>query len=133
MMNLVRKLILFLATGMLMLHTLLPHEHHEDSSGENHFVEFKDADSIIDYLRLAFHFNPGENHLEDFNKSQDNALDFNNAQDYTPNFIYPSVQSFQYDVQFQVLTQYSSVAASENLSEINFLAPKYFRGPPQLI
>ncbi len=59
------KFFLFLALGFLGLHTVIPHEH-EQVVEIDHFHAHNNPDSLLDYLKQAFHEDLGENHLEDF-------------------------------------------------------------------
>lgn len=48
----------------MVMHTLVPHQHHDDLSYEDNLIEHNSATSILDYLELAFHADLGEGHLE---------------------------------------------------------------------
>ena len=55
---------------MLLAHSFMPHEHHEENALDEHIVEQESAESLLDFLKLAFHFNQGENHLEELEVPQ---------------------------------------------------------------
>lgn len=56
----------FLATILLMLHSVLPHQHHDELSQEEHLAQNEEARTWLDYLKLAFHTDLGDSHLEEF-------------------------------------------------------------------
>ena len=71
-MKIVRFLFMVLATSLLMLHSFVPHEH-DRMAGIVHFHAHQSPTSLVDLIKLAFHENPGENHLEDY---QTPVMDF---------------------------------------------------------
>ncbi|MFY0685759.1 MAG: hypothetical protein JXQ90_01270 [Cyclobacteriaceae bacterium] len=61
------KIALLIATGILLLHSLLPHEHESPSLSTLQYHSCaQSADTWVDLIRHAFHANPGDNHLEEF-------------------------------------------------------------------
>ncbi|MEQ9299522.1 MAG: hypothetical protein RIF33_13195 [Cyclobacteriaceae bacterium] len=62
----VGNILVVVAGALLLFHSLLPHAHHSELNEEQHFEEHEMASSLFDYLQLAFHFDPGQNHLEDY-------------------------------------------------------------------
>lgn len=63
------KVLMMVAGGILLMHSFLPHSHHDELSDTEHTEVHEEAESILDFFRLAFHVNQGENHLEDFKNS----------------------------------------------------------------
>lgn len=66
---------LLLAVGVLFLHNTLPHTHHTESDEMLHNAEHQEANSLLDYLRLAFHIDLGGDHLENFEHANELAVD----------------------------------------------------------
>lgn len=61
---------------MISLHTLFPHEHHDELSSVEHEVQHLEADSLIDFIKLIFHEDMGEGHLEHVVVGHILSLDF---------------------------------------------------------
>ncbi|MEP5612863.1 MAG: hypothetical protein ABJP45_11465 [Cyclobacteriaceae bacterium] len=70
------KILMMVAGGILLMHSFLPHSHHDELSDTEHVEVHEEAESILDFFRLAFHVNQGENHLEDFKNSQQYQAQF---------------------------------------------------------
>jgi hypothetical protein len=51
----IRNIFLINAVAILLLHSLTPHRHHEEMTYEEHKKAHQNANSIIDYLGIAFH------------------------------------------------------------------------------
>ena len=123
-MKMISKVGLLLAASILMLHSLLPHEHHDEISAERHSYEQKGADSLLDHLLLAFHANLGENHLEEYEKSSAIVA-----------LVFIAVEEINYEFTSQwVIVKEEEYCQTESLSNHLLLTNQYrFRGPPQLI
>ena len=65
-MKCVRFIALFLATMVVILHSVVPHNHHCNLSPEEHAKEHQSADSLLDFIALGFHGDHGEGQWEDF-------------------------------------------------------------------
>ena len=50
-----RNIWLIQIVGMLLLHVMIPHRHHEEMTFSEHERSHEHAKNIIDYLELAFH------------------------------------------------------------------------------
>lgn len=74
---------LFIAGLVIGLHTILPHEHHDELDHVEHENLHQEADSLLDYIKLIFHENIGEGHLEHVVVSDIDHLEF----DFYDNFI----------------------------------------------
>jgi hypothetical protein len=118
MMKPIAKISMFIAVAFLILHGLLPHHHHEEMDGVQHFAAHETADNWIDYLQLAFHLNPGENHLEDYH-----LTDFSPANILlVTSLIYPNRSWIdQYQVEYSPVNRKKSTELIDNHP---------FRGPP---
>lgn len=53
-----------------MLHSFVPHQHHDELGQAEHISEHSSATSTLDFLSLIFHENLGENHLENFENTE---------------------------------------------------------------
>lgn len=70
-MKIVRFLALFLATTVVILHSIVPHNHHCNLSPEEHAKEHQSANSLLDFIALGFHADHGEGQWEDFSSSNE--------------------------------------------------------------
>ncbi|WP_420578151.1 hypothetical protein [Ekhidna sp.] len=122
-MKVIGKIAMTIAVCMLMLHTLMPHHHVNQETEDEHAVEYTYADSLLDYIKLALHLNPGENHLEEFEKTSNLTVYFPVAE--IPTFEIPLCVECDKDDSFPVE---SSVLAKDHLVFLSIS----FRGPPQL-
>lgn len=61
-----RHTVLFIATSLVLLHSIIPHSHHSELTEEENLKQHETASSIIDYLSLAFHLDHEDGQLEDF-------------------------------------------------------------------
>ncbi|MBR9920768.1 MAG: hypothetical protein GYB31_08005 [Bacteroidetes bacterium] len=71
-MNSIKKaghILFFLAGLLLVLHNITPHFHHGELSEAMHEEDHKDADTLLDWIRLGFHNDLGEGHLEWFTQT----------------------------------------------------------------
>ena len=72
----VRKTSLLLAVLVVLLHTVIAHEHVSEMSEVEHFTAHKQALSVFDNIALGFHVDSGSGHLENFVKlSADHSND----------------------------------------------------------
>lgn len=67
---------------MLLSHNIIPHFHHNEMSQQAHEEDHKNADNLWDWLKLAFHNDLGDGHLEAFSESDPLSLD--TLIDWTP-------------------------------------------------
>ncbi|MEP2026225.1 MAG: hypothetical protein ABJH98_03590 [Reichenbachiella sp.] len=75
-MKLISKISILVAGAILLLHSVLPHEHHDELNSQQHLIAHETANSLMDLIKLAFHFNPGKNHLEEFEPIKEYQSDF---------------------------------------------------------
>ena len=107
-----------------MLHTVLPHEHHSELKSTEHEVQLETAISLLDFIKLAFHMDQGEGHLEDYQASS------------TVHFNLDAVMSALVVPSFEPVLNYS--LSTPRYTAQNEIPPRYFssslrfRGPPQL-
>lgn len=116
------KVAMFIAISILMLHTILPHQHHDQIPDDRHAFEHEQADSLLDYILLAFHANPGENHLEEFEKASSATFIFLAAELGSFEFQYINAEKDQ-----PVWVEYETTLIPQF-----FYKQISFRGPPQL-
>ena len=101
----------------------MPHMHHDEMSTKDHVIEHDSAESLLDFIQLAFHFNPSENHLEDYQTSNIDFQVLVFCEEVTkPEFIriiHSTIDFGFEDCDFHqpILASYSSIS---------------FRGPPEL-
>ncbi|MEP1096306.1 MAG: hypothetical protein ABJG78_14415 [Cyclobacteriaceae bacterium] len=75
-MKVVGKILMMVAGVILLMHSFLPHSHHDELSDSEHIEVHEEAETILDFFRLAFHVNQGENHLENFKNAQQYQAQF---------------------------------------------------------
>ncbi len=124
-MKVLGKIFMFLAVCILMLHTVIPHDHHEDMSEftRTHVIEHESATSWFDYINLAFHFSPAKNHLEDFEKSNQNfSFDFHASY---------QLLDFKNIVENVLENEWHIADDSRELRSPYVILPR-FRGPPRI-
>ena len=51
---------------LLLLHTLIPHQHHTELDDSSHYSQHQKADNLYEFFQLIFHQDLGEDHLEDY-------------------------------------------------------------------
>lgn len=105
--------------------------HHSSFIGDEHKIEHETADNLLDYLRLVFHSDIGEGHLENFESAQ--GIDFNFLKSISIDPIFPF---------FMIADHKSGEIKCEKLSNILFLIDPYpdqpdkstlaKRGPPSI-
>ena len=54
---------------IIVLHALIPHIHHDQVSDAQHEEEHITADSWADYVKLMFHIDLGDGHLDHFDSA----------------------------------------------------------------
>lgn len=121
-MKIMSKIGLLVAASILMLHSFLPHQHHNEIADDRHFIEHDNADSILDYLKLAFHANLGENHLEEYEKASSVFLAFFPPCQTTYELNNAWVQQNDTEFEDQQFCLHESLLTEQS----------QFRGPPQL-
>ena len=82
---------------MLILHSLVPHHHHDELSDEEHEIEHDSAETLLDYLELLFHVDAGDGHLEHFQSGEGFNLDFNFTIDGPSVFIENAINLGSFD------------------------------------
>ena len=73
-MKLVKKISLILAGVILLLHSVLPHEHHSELNPEEHLAQHQAAKGLLDFIKLSFHIDQGEDHLEKYQRAYSSFL-----------------------------------------------------------
>lgn len=71
-MNLTSKIVSFLAITIIIAHAVIPHVHHSEISEKEHVVQHQEAETIFDYIALAFHSEQQDGALEQFVQDNDN-------------------------------------------------------------
>ena len=69
-----RIIALYFSGAILLLHSVVPHQHHDEVDSAAHYLEHQQAEGILDLLGTAFHLNLGSDHLESFKKSDQSQL-----------------------------------------------------------
>lgn len=124
-MKLIRNLSLMLAGVILLLHMILPHEHHSELDAAEHITQHETAKSLFDYFKLAFHMDQGEGHLEKYQASSTSQLSFHAT----------LLESFTPDFELVFLEEIKTASSTEQnlLSSWHFTSQIRFRGPPHRV
>ncbi|MGL1888106.1 MAG: hypothetical protein OCD76_16440 [Reichenbachiella sp.] len=125
-MKTVKHIFLFLALSLLMLHSIMPHQHHDDNETVEEYQEHQEAQDLLDYLMLAFHISQGEEHLEEFQVSGSTVMLNHTVVVAVFELVYqPKVvdeSNTEYETNFFVLTTSESIVEGYS-----------FRGPPSIV
>ncbi len=70
-MRIIRHFSVLVAGALLLLHTMMPHEHHALIGDSNHLCPLHKTTTLSGLFQLAFHMDQGEGHLENFNVEQE--------------------------------------------------------------
>jgi hypothetical protein len=119
----IKTIFIILAGAILLLHTFLPHEHHDELKQNQNIEAHANANSLLDYIKLAFHVDLGEDHLEGYKITQHEQLNFD------------LILFFSLDYSFEI--QLTAGAAQHFVNFEEKLHSRYYsrhlslRGPPQ--
>lgn len=61
----IRKFMSLIVGGIIFLHAIVPHRHHEEMNWEEHAAIHANARGLVDYLNLTFHYGFQDN-LENY-------------------------------------------------------------------
>lgn len=106
-MKLINKISIIVAGSILLMHSILPHEHHSELDEEQHVVAHETATSLLDFIKLAFHVDLGEDHLERYKITQQEHLAFD--------LIIPSTLNPSFEVVRTEITSQKSSLFQEKL------------------
>jgi hypothetical protein len=118
-MRLPGKIGMFLALSLLLLHSVIPHEHHSDMDDVLHYESHTCATSLFDLIQLSFHNNPGDHHLEEFQVTDQIVLDY-----------FPGIGIVQYEILLRCETNNAYPVCSDRYYSRFYIASLPFRGPP---
>jgi len=118
----------------VVLHGLLPHEHHSNlSDTAEHREEHGEADDFIDYLKLIFHTDLGIEHLESYNQVKGHDLAFDVSFEAVPD-LPPLAKVNVFSITGNKDIHYPSLIAYHiPLLKQDFLTTTPFRGPPAMV
>lgn len=110
---------------------MLPHAHHDELSDDDHELVHQSADSILDYIKLIFHTDMGEGHLENFESGQGFDFDHISAVAISP------IVGVVTDHVLMVSGEHSFIASEFYLKDDPFPDPHNYtsfslRGPPSI-
>ena len=124
-MKVIRNMSILLGGLLLFLHTVFPHDHHNQQSSEEHFLEIGVATSIFDIIELAFHLDLGEDHLENFQVTPKTAF-------HLSPFIVDDLLNFELPAIIKLNDDSFPATLSEPFLEQSYRSEDRFRGPPQV-
>ncbi len=112
-----------MALSIVMLHSMVPHHHHQDSESAQIYFDCVDIDSPIDFLSFVFHTDIGsENHFEEFNLASNLQL----VQD----FVLPPFFKLEIPLDIERNTPQNTIANSKIDQEYYLSSSIAKRGPP---
>ena len=117
-----RIILILMAGSILLLHTLMPHQHHSELEAKENFELHESARNWLDLIKLAFHLDQGDDHLENYKISDNLRIIFDTFQISEIIFIpYPQVLHSEIDA--------FPFVVNKPLSRY-FACKIRFRGPP---
>lgn len=120
----ISKIALALSMSILMMHTLLPHDH-SYSTEKAHFSQCTSSDGLLDIFRQAFHLDQGANHLEEYQAGTElELLEFIPASIAAPLLMAPEAAASS-----PLVNPYHVNPAPPDIT----LLPISFRGPPNMM
>ncbi len=75
-MRIFRNIFLLVIAMIVLLHTLVPHEHHDKLESEIRVTAQGESIGFLERIAFGLHVNQGEGHLEHFLKDQKTTLNF---------------------------------------------------------
>lgn len=121
-MKLIRKISIILAGSILLMHSVLPHEHHSELNENQHVEAHDTATSLLDFIKLAFHVDLGQDHLESYKVVQQEQVAFHLI-------IYPAID-FSFETLFTEFASPKFLPFQDKLHTKYLSQPRRVRGPP---
>jgi hypothetical protein len=110
---------------------LLPHQHHGELSDVEHEVAHKEADSLLDYIRLVLHEDLGDGHLEHIVVGQDLVLTLDSDFTFAPSLgvkVFNSIDEYSQTCR----NTKGAFVFFDTPPQSNYLDAHALRGPPVL-
>lgn len=114
---------LYAAMTIVLVHSFVPHQHHEELSIEDHNRQHREASNWMDYLLLAFHVSPNQGHLEEFQTTEAGIANADQVE-FDACFLLASISFFP-EINFVLPTQIQKAFTGDLLANTLIL-----RGPP---
>ncbi|MFT4739085.1 MAG: hypothetical protein ACI8QD_000453 [Cyclobacteriaceae bacterium] len=119
-----RNISFILAGTILLMHSVLPHHHHGDLNENQNVNAHETASSLLDFVKLAFHVDLGQDHLESYNVAQYEQVSFDILSVAINDFLFEaSITEISFPKRFPFQENLHARFLSHHLS---------VRGPPQL-
>ena len=126
-MRLFRSFSLFVATIIVLLHSIVAHSHESDLSESAHISEHQEASSILEFIALGFHGDHLDGQLEFFTGSSEISIERQDLIHFSPNFCAVlTVQGWGREIE---LSSSVDFIVRDNLQP----RTSSLRGPPSLI
>ena len=119
----IQTIFITLAGAILLLHTVLPYEHHDELNQNQNIEAHATANSLLDYIKLAFHVDLGEDNLEGYKITQHEQLNFDLILFFT--------LDFSFEIQNTAAASQHFVNFEEKLHSRYYSRHLSLRGPPQ--
>ncbi len=119
---------MFVATGIMLLHSLVPHSHHSDSQASQVIAAAQQEDSSwVNLLIDIFHFDQGNEHLENFDSGR------NFGELLSPLFLAPDNKSFEFLGALDFNEPYPPIPFSLSAHSVAKSPILTLRGPPSQV
>lgn len=122
-MKFIRKISIILAGSILLMHSILPHEHHSELDVNQHVEEHETATSLLDFIKLAFHVDLGQDHLESYKVDQQEQVTFH--------LIASPILEFSFEAPCTQAQPQKFIPFEDKLHSRDFPQHLRLRGPPQ--
>lgn len=123
-MKLLRKISIAIAGTILLMHSVLPHEHHTELNDNQNIQAHERATSLLDFIKLAFHIDLGQDHLEKYKAASQEQVTFDSYVSEIPDF---SLETVYFENESQKFLAYKNNLYSKYYSRHHSL-----RGPPYM-
>jgi len=132
-MKIVKLVLIYMATAILMVHTLVPHEHSLHNSDSITLQDSDKEDKIWNFVEMLVQSDAGSHHLENLVKSDVN-VDCDGTLSIIP-LSAPAIPSFNLFITCDAKDYYHSTLDFREEHHLPskdiYLSNLYFRGPPQ--
>ena len=127
-----RLILLFLSASLILLHSIIPHQHYAELDNKTKNEVYAEAEGIIDYIKLMFLSDLGEGHMETFDQGKGIDLNLDFQYELVPDIsvLIDRVLLWNYDNDnFNIIQIYVDDVP---ITRQYFLSHIDFRGPPNL-
>lgn len=122
-----KHIVVYIAWSILLLHNLTPHLHHGEVSNDEHEKNHVEAMSFLDWVKLPFHEDIGEGHLENFISADFSFVSVEQIGEKLPPLLLINVLLYHEDNGSEIRELLQPIPI---LPDKLFQASSFLRGPP---